>query len=107
MIKPEPKDMNYRISLKRRIAFVVLSMVTVLLACQPKLQEPPLNVAKIEKLIHSGEIKKAGGVVDSIKSSRKLLPTQMRQLDSLIEMGRRIRIDFRLNEQDINARLSK
>lgn len=107
MIKPEPKDMNYRISLKRRIAFVLLSMVTVLSACQPKPQEKPLNLSKIEKLIHSGEIKKAGAIGDSIKNSQELSPGQIHQLDSLLEIGRRIRIDFRLNEQDIETRLSK
>lgn len=85
----------------------MLGFAAVLPACRAKLQERPLNLSKIEKLIHSGEIKKAGAIGDSIKSSQELSPGQMRQLDSLREIGRRIRIDFRLNEQDIETRLSK
>ena len=99
--------MNYRFLLPRSIVLALLGTISILIACQPKLQEQPLNLAEIENLIHSGQINKAGVICDSIKGSQKLSPGQMRQLDSLLEIGRRIRIDFRLNEQDIETRLSK
>lgn len=99
--------MNIRLLLKWNSLFLLFGFAAVLSACQAKLQERSLNLSKIEKLIHSGEIRKAGAIGDSIKNNQKLSPGQIRQLDSLLEIGRRIRIDFRLNEQDVETRLSK
>jgi transglutaminase-like putative cysteine protease len=99
--------MNIRFLLKWNSLFLLLGFAAVLSACQAKLQERSLNLSKIEKLIHSGEIKKAGAIGDSIKNIQELSPGQIYQLDSLLEVGRRIRIDFRLNEQDVETRLSK
>ena len=99
--------MNIRFLLRWNSLFLLLGFAAVLSACQAKLQERSLNLSIIEKRIHSGEIKKAGAIGDSIKNSQELSPGQIRQLDSLLEIGRRIRIDFRLNEQDVETRLSK
>ncbi len=99
--------MNYRFLLPRSIVLALLGTIAILIACQPKLQEQPLNLAEIENLIHSGQINKAGVICDSIKSSQKLSPKQLRQLDSLLEIGRRIRIDFSLSEPEVKFRLSK
>jgi hypothetical protein len=107
MKKYERQDMNYRFLISRSCVFILVGAIVVLVACQSKLQEQPLNLTKIERLIHSGEIKKAGTIGDSIKSSRNLSPTQLRQLDSLLEIGSRIRIDFSLSEQDVKSRLAK
>lgn len=99
--------MNYRFLISRRYIFVLIGAITVWVACRSKPQEQPLNLSKIERLIHSGEIKKAGIVSDSIRNSRKLSDIQLRQLDSLLEIGNRVKIDFSLSEQDVKSRLSK
>ncbi len=99
--------MNDRFLISRSFVFALVGAISVLAACQSKLQEQLLNLAKIEHLIHSGEIKMAETVVDSIKSSRKLSAIQLRQLDSLLEIGNRIRIDFSLSEPEVNSLLSK
>ena len=84
--------MNYRFLHPRGVVLALLGAISILIACQPKLQEQPLNLAEIENLIHSGQINKARAICDSIKSSQKLSPKQLRQLDSLLEIGRRIRL---------------
>ena len=99
--------MKYRFLISRSFVFALVGAISVLAACQTKLQEQSLNLTKIERLIHSGEINMAGTVVDSIKSSRKLSAIQLRQLDSLLEIGNRIKIDFSLSEPEVKSRLSK
>ena len=82
----------------------VLMMLSV--ACKTAIEQS-FDLAGIEKMVHSGEIKKAELLADSLKVSGILDETEMYKLDSIIEIGRRIRLDFRLAETDIKERLSK
>ncbi|MBA4408947.1 MAG: cysteine protease [Odoribacter sp.] len=68
--------------------------------------EKPFDFSGIEKLVHSGELKKAGLLADSIKETRILGEINLFKLDSIVEIARRIPIDFSLKEADVITRLN-
>lgn len=68
--------------------------------------EKPFDFSGIEKLVYSGELKKAGLLADSIKETRILGEINLFKLDSIVEIARRIPIDFSLKEADVITRLN-
>lgn len=69
--------------------------------------EKPFDFSGIEKMVHSGKIKKAELFADSLKASGSLAADNLYKLDSIVEIGRRIRVDFSRDEAEIKERLSK
>ncbi len=82
----------------------ILLMLSVACKTSP---EKPFDIGKVAQLVQSGELKKAGLLTDSLKASCSLGENDLYKLDSIVEIGRRIRLDFRLTEKDVKARLSK
>ena len=68
--------------------------------------EKTFDFSGIEKLVYSGEMKKAEMLVDSIKGTKTLDEINLYKLDSIIEIVRRIQIDFSLKEADVITRLN-
>lgn len=76
-------------------------------ACNPKTQEKHLDTARIEKLLAIGDFKKVNAICDSIKAHQPLTALQVRKLDSLVEIGHRVRLDFMFTEEEIKGQLRK
>jgi len=69
--------------------------------------EKPFNLSGIEKLVQAGEFKKAGLTADSLTASGTLSQVDLYKMDSVVDIGNRIRCDFRLDEKDVKDQLSK
>ena len=69
--------------------------------------EKPIDFSGIEKLVYSGELKKAELLADSIKATGTLSETNLYKLDSMVDIGNRIRIDFVRTEEEVKKQLSK
>lgn len=89
-----------------RIVMRMLFSGVIFATCAP-VPKKPVNFAKVEQLLNSGELKRVEVICDSLKANAKLTKKQIYSLDSIVEVGRRIRLDFSLTEADIKARLSK
>jgi transglutaminase-like putative cysteine protease len=85
----------------------VLCGVCLFLAACSHAPEKPFSLVNIKKLMYSGELKKAAQVCDSLKANARLTAQQVYSLDSIVEVGRRIQIDFKLTEADVKKQLSK
>lgn len=68
--------------------------------------EKPFDYSEIEKLVYSGEMEKAEMLADSIKETEILDKINLYKLDSIVEIARRIQIDFSLKEADVITRLN-
>ena len=69
--------------------------------------EKPVDFSGIEKLVYSGELKKAELLADSIKTTGTLSEINLYKLDSMVDIGNRIRIDFVRTEEEVKKQLSK
>lgn len=100
------KCMKYRIfRLRKAIRFLILGAI-FLVTCTP-VPEKPTNLIEVDRLMASGEFKKAELMVDSLKKTGTLGKVDLYKVDSIVEIGRRIRNDFRLGEKDVKDLLSK
>ena len=82
------------------------TLLFLLGACKAT-SEKPFDFSVIEKLVYSGELKKAELLADSIKGIRILGEINLFKLDSIVEIARRIPIDFSLKEAEVISRLNK
>lgn len=80
--------------------------MTLLLACKTDIRKS-FDMSAIEKMIQSGEINNAELLADSLKAYVNLAENDLWKLDSIVDIGRRIRLDFSLNEMQVKDRLSK
>lgn len=87
-----------------RIVQLLLVCAVIFVACN-QASEKPIILNAIEKLMASGELKKAELMCDSLKSSGDLTEKTISSLDSMVEIGRRIRLDFRLTETEVQEQL--
>jgi hypothetical protein len=87
-----------------RAVLLLLISGVFLVACNPA-SEKPFNLNAIENLMAAGELKKAELMCDSLKSNGNLSAKTIYSLDSIVEIGRRIRLDFRLSEPEVQERL--
>jgi hypothetical protein len=94
--------------LVKRADWALKSVVLLLLlgACKTP-PEMPYDFSGIEKLVYSGELKKAELLADSIKATGTLGESNLYKLDSIVDIGHRIRIDFSRTEADVKKQLSK
>ena len=76
------------------------------IACKTPVKKP-FNLSGIEKMIQSGEFKKAELRADSLKTTGTLGATDLYRIDSIVDIGRRARLDFRLTEPEVKTQLSK
>ena len=106
MINLNQKYWSYQ--LVKRADWALKSVVLLLLlgACQTP-PEKPFDILEIEKLVYSGELKKAELLADSIKTTGTLSETNLYKLDSIVDIGNRIRIDFARTEADVKKQLAK
>lgn len=98
--------MKNRIFQFRRIVCILLLSGVLFAGCNPA-SERPINLVAIEKLMTSGELKKVELTCDSLQANGNLNAKMVYSLDSIVELGRRIRLDFRLTETDIQEQLKK
>ena len=93
---------------RKAIRLLLFGGILLLLlgACKTPSQKP-FDFAGIEKLVYSGELKKAELLADSIKAAGTLSETNLYKLDSMVDIGNRIRIDFVRKEEDVKKQLSK
>lgn len=89
---------------KLRLVFWGVGMPVFFSACLHA-PEKPFSLTEVEKLMISGDLKRAEMKCDSLKASRNLKEKDIFSLDSIEEIGRRIRLDFRLTESDVLAQL--
>lgn len=87
--------------------FFILALAIGFGACAPRVQQKQMNMARLENLLAAGEFKKLTMACDSAKATQRLTEKQVRSLDSLVEVGKRIRLDFRLSEADVKNQLKK
>jgi Transglutaminase-like enzymes, putative cysteine proteases len=92
---------------KRLRHFFILTLAIGFGACAPRIQQKQTNMARLENLLATGEFKKLTMACDSAKANQNLTEKQVRLLDSLVEVGRRVRLDFRLSEADVKIQLKK
>ena len=69
--------------------------------------EKTVNLTNVERLMASGELKKAEMLCDSLKSGGNLKANEIYSLDSVISIVSRIRIDFQLTEPEVLAKLQR
>ena len=98
--------MKYRISQSPKIIRNLLLVGVFFVACTP-VPKTPVNLASVEQLVASGELKKAEMMADSLKATDALGAADRYKMDSIVDIGRRIRLDFRLTETDVKSQLSK
>lgn len=79
----------------------------LLLGACKTLPEKSFDFSGIEKLVYPGELKKAELLADSIKATGTLGETNLYKLDSIVDIGNRIKIDFVLTEEEVKMKLSK
>jgi len=98
--------MRYKIlQLRNTIRTLFLSGI-FFVSCQP-VAEKSVSFDRISKLVAKGELKRVDAICDSLKANKQLTAAQVRKIDSLVEIGRRIRLDFRLSESEVRSRLQK
>ncbi|MDP2338622.1 MAG: hypothetical protein Q8N05_19675, partial [Bacteroidota bacterium] len=98
--------MSYQL---REVTVILLfgaGFLMLLVSCQPT-GIKSFDLAEAERLFLSGELKKAELLADSVKSAGSIGEDGLHKLDSIVETGRRIRIDFCLTESVIKEKLRK
>lgn len=98
--------MNYNILQFRNTTWSFLLAGIFFVSCS-KVIERPVDFIKINRLQASGEFKRVKAVCDSIKAHQKLTDGQIRKLDSIVEIGNRVELDFRFTEKEIKEKLNK
>jgi len=98
--------MKYKISRLLRTTRLLILGGVFFIACNP-VSKKPFDISGIEKLIHPGEFRKAELLADSLKSIGNLEVKDIYDLDSIVDISRRIRLDFRLTETEVKNQLSK
>jgi len=93
---------------RKMVGFLLLSGIFLMpfTACKTP-DKKPLNFSGIDKMIQSGEFKKAELRADSLKTTGTLGAADLYKMDSIVDIGRRVRLDFRLTEPEIKTQLSK
>ncbi|BBE19992.1 transglutaminase-like enzymes [Aquipluma nitroreducens] len=98
--------MKYKIFQSPKIIKNLLFVGVFFVACTPA-PKTPVNLTSVEQLVASGELKKAEMMADSLKATGTLGAADLYKMDSIVDIGRRIRLDFRLTETDVKSQLSK
>ncbi|MDP3433305.1 MAG: transglutaminase-like domain-containing protein [Bacteroidota bacterium] len=93
---------------RKAIGLLLFGGVLLLLlgACKTP-PEKSFDFSGIEQLVYSGELQKAELLANSIKATGTLGTTNLYKLDSIVDIGNRIRIDFVRTEAEIKDQLSK
>ncbi len=84
-----------------------LFLVGVFFVACTSVPKSPVNLASVEQLVASGELKTAEMMADSLKATGTLGAADLYKMDSIVDIGRRIRLDFRLTESDVKSQLAK
>ena len=94
--------------LREIAAYLMLGGIVLLPfnACRTPVKKP-FDLSGIERLVQDGEFKKAKLIADSLRITGTLSENDLYKMDSVVEIGRRIRYDFRLTEMEIKSQLSK
>jgi transglutaminase-like putative cysteine protease len=106
MIKMNQKYWSYQL-LKQANSLLKAVILLLLLGACKTLPEKSFDFSGIEQLVYSGELQKAELLADSIKATGTLGTTNLYKLDSIVDIGNRIRIDFVRTEAEIKDQLSK
>lgn len=99
------KYWSYQLAKRANCLLKAVVLLLLLGACKTP-PEKPIDFSGIEKLMYSGELKKAELLADSIKATNTLSETNLYKLDSMVDIGNRIRIDFVRTEEDVKKQLS-
>jgi len=91
--------------LLRTVRILLLSGV-FFIACNP-ISKRPFNLTEIEKMVQVGEFEKAELMADSLRTTGNLGVADGYKMDSVIDIGRRVRLDFGLTETEVKSQLSK
>lgn len=103
------KQMNnliFQLSRTARLLLLVGVFMMPFSACKTAV-EKPFDLSGFEKLVQEGEFKNAELRADSLKKSGTLGKVDLYKMDSIVEIGRRMRYDFRLGEKDVKDQLSR
>lgn len=100
------KYWSYQFAGKAKNVLKTVAFVLLLSACQ---HSAPIqyDFSRIENLMASGEYKQVANTADSFKTTGTLGAADLYKMDSVVDIGRRIRYDFRLDEKDVKGQLSK
>ncbi len=98
--------MKNRISQSPKIIRNLLFVGVFFVACTHA-SKTPVNLTSVEQLVASGELKKAEMMADSLKATGTLGAADLYKMDSIVDIGRRIGLDFRLTESEVKSQLSK
>jgi len=98
--------MKYKISRLLRTTWPLLLIGVFFIACNP-VSKKPFDLSGIEQLVQAGEFKKAELRTDSFKTTGTLGALDLYRMDSIIDIGRRVRLDFSLTETEVKSQLSK
>ncbi len=106
MITLNRKYWSYQFAKKAKNMLKTGAFVLLLGACH---SPAPIqyDFSGIEKLMASGEFKKVAIIADSLKVAGVLGQADLQKMDSIVDMGMRIRSDFSRSETDIKKQLSK
>lgn len=106
MSKLNQKYWSYQFANQIRTALKSGAFVLLLGACQAP-APTRFDFSGIEKLMASGEFKEVAQIADSLKTSGVLKSADALKLDSLVDLGMRIKSDFRKTETEIRTQLQK
>lgn len=85
-------------------SFLVVFTLSFLVSCHP-LQKNDRTIHRADQLYSSGEFGKLKVLTDSLLKEGNLNDSEVIRIDSMLEMCRRIRYDFRLTEAEVKSRL--
>jgi len=98
--------MNNRISQLLRTTRLLLLGGVFFVACTT-VSKKAFDLSGIEKMVQSGEFSQAELIADSLRNAGILGEADLYKMDSIVEIGRRIRLDFRLTEPEVQEQLRK
>lgn len=106
MDKKNKNILSYQLRKRLRFLGFVLFSASLLISCHTPAKKK-IQLDEFSEMIHSGNIRMANLKADSVKKLNILTETELSKLDSVLEIGARIKIDFRLTEADVKNRLAK
>lgn len=97
--------LSYQFARKSKNVLKSVALVLLLWSCQVSAPKS-FDFSAIESLMDAGAFKKVEVLVDSLKAQGVWSQADLQKMDSIVDMGMRIRSDFQRSETDVKKQLS-
>ena len=106
MNNPENRlNMSYQSKKKRFFIVFSLILTVVFLSSCSSVSDKKNYLFLAENFMSSGEFNRLKSLADSLKTAATVSSSELAKIDSLVEISERIRLDFRLPENEVKNRL--